>query len=159
MVHDNGAHMHEHTARTSLFLPRAMRHVVVLAFIALFVGCPDGGPVEDAGATDATCESFCALEAECGLRDVDTCTASSCDGETRKPSSSDACIADAIDCGEVVLCTCGESCAKVETCTGSADPACVSTCETLSAQTPEQKYVENRCIIESPCDDIAVCSN
>jgi hypothetical protein len=151
--------MNRHRTHLVTSLSRTALHVVAGAFLATVIGCPDGGPVEDAGVPDATCETFCALEAECGLRDVEACALSSCEGDARKESTSDACIASSVDCGEVVLCTCAESCAKVESCTGSVDPACVSTCETLAAQTPEQKYVENRCVIESPCEDIAVCSN
>jgi hypothetical protein len=155
-----GTRMKRHTSSLISNRSHTALLVVLAALCCTIIGCPDGGPVDDdAGVPNGTCETFCTLEAECGLRANEACVASSCDGEVRKPSTSDACIADAVDCAEVVLCTCAESCAKIETCTGSTDPACVSTCETLSAQTPELKYVENRCVIESPCEDIAVCSN
>lgn len=138
---------------------RALSLAVAVLWGALLIACPDGAPAEDAGQTEADCETFCLLEDECGLRTFDACSSSSCVGGSRKPSSSDACIADAVNCAEVVLCTCDEACAKVDECSGSTDEGCPSTCETLVEQTPDEKYVENRCIIESACEDLSLCSN
>jgi len=145
------------TTRPDVLRARSM--ALALAACALLVACPDGTPPEDAGQSEANCESFCTLESECGLRTFEECTSSSCVGSSRKPSTSDACIADAVDCSEVVLCTCDEACAKVDECSGSTDEGCPSTCETLVEQTPDTKYVENRCIIESACEDLSLCSN
>lgn len=103
------------------------------------------------------CEAVCSLEEECGLRTFEECREASCIGDVRLPAASDACMQLALDCAEVAACTCSDACGKVEECTDSPDPSCVETCDGLVKQSPVSTYRENRCLIESSCDEIATC--
>jgi hypothetical protein len=133
---------------------------ILCAFLCACPGDdPDAGAPEDAGSDDdLTCDVLCAIEDSCDLRAEAACVSESCDGEERIPSTSDECMAVADDCAEVALCTCGEACEKRETCTQSPDPECVTSCETLMEQDPTATFGEIRCVIESDCADLALCS-
>ena len=148
--------------------------VALLAAIALTgcpgvpvdAGVPDGGPSDagtDGGAppidggVDDDCALFCAVEDECGFRSYDTCVAEACPGGLWTLSFADSCVEAAADCAEVALCSCQARCDNEEVCIGSADPSCVDDCQTLAEQLPSDAYLESRCVIESPCEDIALC--
>jgi hypothetical protein len=105
------------------------------------------------------CEKLCAIEADCGLRDKDACLAAICPGGIHIPTASDACLLETDDCSEVAACACPEGCAKLDECTGAPDPSCADTCEGLVEQDPAGTYTENRCRIESSCDDLALCTS
>lgn len=119
--------------------------------------------VTEAGARRVSCPAACALEAKCGLRDRAACLSSSCDPKTdnrvRILNRADFCVADAASCADAVVCTCEESCWRRGECAGdhADDARCASTCAKLATQTPTPIYVENRCVLESACADIAAC--
>lgn len=122
------------------------------------------------------CEEVCAAEASCDLgRTQEECLAALCDFAGFKivaEPASDAglvahdldlqdlsaneCMRTAQDCQELLLCSCPDSCGRVDECTGSVDGACLDNCENLLAQDPAL-YLENRCKMESSCADLAAC--
>lgn len=152
---------------------------MVLMGAGLLTGCPDGvgsncTEIEDVdggdGGTIVICEDetdagvdedctyFCSVEDECGFRTFDECTAHACpDGEWLL-SVADGCVEAAADCGEVALCTCEARCDNETACFGSEDPGCVNDCQSLAEQFAGDAYLESRCVLESPCEDIALCS-
>lgn len=134
-----------------------LRALVVTAALVVAPGCERlFGLVDPPGAS---CEDLCALEEECGLRGFDACVAESCgDAGTRVPSEADECMLAVDNCADVALCTCDDSCAKLDECTGSPDPSCASTCESLVEQDVVGTFQENRCRIESTCEDLALCT-
>ena len=101
----------------------------------------------------------CAIEDECGLRPYDTCLAESCDelGGRYGGGNADECMQAVDNCADVALCTCDDSCFALEECTGSPDPSCAGTCESLVEQDVVGTFQENRCRIESTCEDLAAC--
>lgn len=109
------------------------------------------------------CEDLCEIEDECGLRAFDACMAArGCDddGDGGAPLASgdaDACMLAVDNCADVALCTCDDACARVDECTGSPDPSCAGTCESLVEQDVVGTFQENRCRIESTCEDLALC--
>jgi hypothetical protein len=108
-----------------------------------------------------SCDELCALEDECGLRGFDEClTQRGCDADGGTPASSssaDDCMLAVDNCADVALCTCDDACARVDECTGSPDPSCAGTCESLVEQDVVGTFQENRCRIESTCEDLALC--
>lgn len=105
------------------------------------------------------CEDLCAIEDECGLRSFDDCMAESCgDAGVRSGSDADECMLSVDNCADVALCTCDDSCAKLDECTGSPDPSCAETCESLVEQDVVGTFQENRCRIESTCEELALCT-
>ena len=145
--------------------------------MVLTAGCPDGvgsdcievdggdgGTItvceeDDAdGGVDADCAFFCGVEDECGFRTFDACVESACPGGEWILSFADACVEAATACSEVAVCTCEARCDNETACFGSGDPECVSDCQTLAEQLPVDAYLESRCVVESPCEDIALCS-
>jgi hypothetical protein len=105
------------------------------------------------------CTARCDVEAECGFRTTDACEAASCDpisGEVLF-ADVDACLAAASDCLEAAACACSDGCAKTAECLQSEDADCVDTCDTLVEQQSSATYLENRCKIESSCDEQAAC--
>jgi hypothetical protein len=107
------------------------------------------------------CQANCDVEDTCGFRTLATCELAACDpvtGEAVHPELA-ACLGAATDCLEAAACACDDGCAKIETCTGSPDPDCVSTCDTLVDQAPEATYQENACRIVSECEDVATCAS
>lgn len=107
------------------------------------------------------CQANCAVEDECGFRTLATCELAACDpvtGEALHPGLA-ACLGAADDCLEAAACACDDGCAKIESCSGSADPDCVATCDTLVDQAPEATYQENACRIVSECEDLATCAS
>jgi hypothetical protein len=124
---------------------------------------PDGGVIvvcedEADGGVDDDCAFFCGVEDECGLRTFDDCVASACPDGAWILSVADGCVASAADCGEVAVCSCEARCDNETACFGSRDPACVADCQSLAEQLPNETYLESRCVLESPCEDIALCS-
>jgi hypothetical protein len=79
----------------------------------------------------------------------------------RIANKSDFCLADAADCAAAAACPCEEACWKRGECAGdhASDKACTAACAKLVAHAPKAHYDENRCIIESKCDEIATCAN
>lgn len=130
--------------------------------VCALAACPglDGdGPDPDDGGIDGNCSTYCAIEDECELRTFDDCVASACpDGGAWPLSIADGCVDEAATCGEVALCVCTARCDNETACIGSADPDCEADCMTLTEQDPIQAYGEGRCVIESSCDDIALCT-
>jgi hypothetical protein len=153
--------------------------VVVLAALATvpLMGSDCLGDI-DPGAERQECEQVCASEDECGVRPEADCLAALCSPTGFKtfeePSgddvdagvvdvdlqdlSSNDCERTATDCAELILCSCPDACARVDTCTGSADATCVDTCENLLENDPSL-YLENRCKMESACADLAACGS
>ena len=115
------------------------------------------------------CEEVCAAEAQCGFRSEDACLEALCaddgfrtfeDGEDTvdlQGLESNDCMREAEDCAALALCSCGDACGRVDECTGSADAACEDNCGALLEQAPEATYTENRCKMESTCEDLAAC--
>lgn len=135
---------------------RLWRAVLVVAALAIAPACELLYPDDPEGTP---CEELCALEDECGLRAYDDCVAASCaDGGGRVPSAADECMLAVDNCAEVALCTCDDSCARLDECTGSPDPSCAGTCESLVEQDVVRTFQENRCRIESTCEDLALCT-
>jgi len=107
------------------------------------------------------CQANCDIEDECGFRSLAECEAAACNpatGAADNPGLA-ACLGAAGDCLEAAACACDDGCEKVEACSGSPDPECVSTCDTIVEQEPEATYRENTCRIESSCEDLALCSS
>ena len=108
------------------------------------------------------CRANCDVEDECGFRTLAECEAAACNpltGAAENPGLA-ACIGAARDCLEAAACACDDGCAKIDTCAGSPDRECVSTCDTLIEQGDgESAYRENVCRIESRCEDLAACSS
>lgn len=106
----------------------------------------------------SACEELCAIEDDCELRSYDDCVAQSCDDAgTRAGSDADECMLAVENCADVALCTCDDSCSKLDECTGSPDPSCAETCESLVEQDVVGTFQENRCRIESTCDELPTC--
>lgn len=104
------------------------------------------------------CEQLCTLEDDCGLRPYAACVAESCDDAgVRAGSDTDECMLAVETCADAALCTCDESCTKLDECTGSPDPECAETCESLVEQDVVASFQENRCRIESTCEDLPTC--
>lgn len=105
------------------------------------------------------CKAHCDVEAECGFRTKAACEAASCNPVSGDVlfSDVDACLAAADDCLEAAACACSDGCAKTAECLQSEDAECVSTCDTLVEQQSSATYLENRCKIESSCDEQAAC--
>ena len=116
--------------------------------------------VERFGARRASCAGFCDLEATCGFRSFADCTAQSCEGDLRKLSASDFRVAEQATCAAAALAPCEEACWKRGECEGEhrGDQQCKASCWTLVEQLPVATYRENRCIIESPCDELPLCA-
>lgn len=120
-----------------------------------------GGPPPPPGE----CEALCELEDECGLRSYAACvSARRCDAEADADGGAPVPLTDADDCmlavencADVALCTCDDACARIDECTGSPDPSCAGTCESLVEQDVVGTFQENRCRIESTCEDLALC--
>lgn len=74
----------------------------------------------------------------------------------------DYCLAldSSVTCLDAATCSCNESCWKRGECSGNhdGDSECEQTCATLVKQEGVARYRENRCVLESTCADIAVCS-
>jgi hypothetical protein len=130
-------------------------------------GDTDGGP-----ADRKSCEDVCDAEAQCSVRSKADCEAALCsdtgfktvdsgDDETDLAElSSNDCEKTAEDCGALVKCSCPDSCARVDQCTGSSDASCVDDCDTLiEAESDFSVYLENRCKMESACADLAACGS
>jgi hypothetical protein len=150
---------------------------VVLAALPLS-GAECLGALGGADEERVSCEAVCAAEAQCELgRDEAACLAALCaeDGfrvlsdealpdagpavaapEDLESLSANDCMKAAEDCATLALCSCEDSCARVDDCTGSPDAACVDNCELLLEQDPSL-YLENRCKMESTCADLAAC--
>lgn len=146
-----------HDARSSRWWKVLRAGAVVVGLAACSPGFPDLG---DGGVEDDTgldCDELCFLEDDCGLRSYDACVSESCVGLFRTPSTADECMLVAEDCAEVAACTCAGSCAQLDACTGSFDAACESDCEVLLEQQPIETFQENRCRIESSCEELAAC--
>jgi hypothetical protein len=136
--------------------------------VLIAMGAAGSACLDDLPLPGGECEELCQVEEDCGFRSFNACMAASCsDAGTRFGSGADSCMlsmlddADASDagvsCADLVFCTCDESCGAVDDCTGNIDPSCGSTCETIVEQDPEVAYQENRCRIESSCEDLALC--
>lgn len=107
----------------------------------------------------SACALACTVEETCGFRAMASCVADSCArGEDRVAGDGDDCLTAAGDCGAAALCACPGGCAKLDECAGSEDPTCDDTCTTLVGQEPVPTFQENRCKIESSCEDLALCS-
>lgn len=132
---------------------------VVRAVEAAFDG--DTLVVTRNGARRIACSKTCALENECGFRDSATCVQDSCDGDVRKVSRMDYCLAldDSVTCLDAARCSCNESCWKRGECAKnhSGDADCERACITLVQQDGVARYRENRCVLEHACSDIAAC--
>jgi hypothetical protein len=95
------------------------------------------------------CRANCDVEDECGFRTLAECEAAACNPLT-----------GAAETPGLAACACDDGCAKIDTCAGSPDRECVSTCDTLIEQGDgESAYRENVCRIESSCEDLAACSS
>jgi hypothetical protein len=116
--------------------------------------------VEKNGARRVACEPACRLEAYCGLRSVEQCLKTSCDGDVRKLSNSDFTFAQAEDCAAAAEAPCEEACWRRGECTGDHvdDKRCTASCKALVKQRPAETFVESRCILESACADLAACA-
>jgi hypothetical protein len=127
----------------------------VLATLALGTAADCLGTLTETPA----CKANCDVEAECGFRTKEACEAASCNPVSGDVlfSDVDACLAAAENCLEAAGCACDDGCAKTAECVQSPDPDCVSTCDTLVEQQTEATYLENRCKIESSCDEQAAC--
>lgn len=139
--------------------------VMWLAAAACLPACDSDGdlPGDDAGladgGVDADCAYFCDSEDQCGLRSYDECVAASClGGIWFDEAETDGCFESAANCADAALCPCQARCDKEDECFGSPDPECVADCTTLTEQAPVATYAENRCILESACEDLALCS-
>lgn len=118
-------------------------------------GCACAG----APAAGSACEAACSVEESCGFRATADCVLASCTPSgARLVDDGDDCLAAAADCAAAALCACPGGCAKLDECAGDEDPACEDTCTTLVGQEPVATFQENRCRIESSCDDLALCS-
>jgi hypothetical protein len=113
------------------------------------------------GARRIACTKACALENDCGFRDNAACIEASCDGDVRKVSRMDYCLAldDALTCLDAARCSCSESCWKRGECAKDhrGDAECERACVTLVQQDGVARYRENRCVLEHGCSDIAAC--
>ena len=142
-------------------LPRRGLRALALVLTALGVMAADASSCLDEDPPEpAACRANCDIEAECDLRTLEACQAASCDPQTGDPlfTAPDACLANAENCLEAAACACDGGCAKLDECSeGGSDPTCVGTCDTLVEQEPESTYREQRCRLESSCEDIAVC--
>lgn len=137
--------------------------------LAVATGTTGAACLDEIPLGTSECEELCEIEELCGLRSYSACTTERCGeaGATRGGAADDCMLsiveaseasdAGGFDCTELVFCTCDDSCGSVDACTGSSDPACGSTCETLVEQDPVATYQENRCRIESSCEDLALC--
>jgi hypothetical protein len=127
----------------------------VLATLALGTAADCLGTLTETPA----CKANCDVEAECGFRTKEACEAASCNPVSGDVlfSDVDACLAAAGDCQEAAHCACDDGCAKTAECLESEDAECVNTCETIVDQQPSATYLENRCKIESSCDEQAAC--
>ena len=107
------------------------------------------------------CQANCAVEVECGFRSLAQCEQASCNvAGTPTNIGLDACLGAATDCLEAAACACDVGCERIVACSGSPDPECVSTCDTLVEQGDgDSAYRENVCRIESSCEDLAACSS
>jgi hypothetical protein len=131
----------------------------VLAVLGLVVVSSASTCLDDVDPPE--CEANCDIEDECGFRTLAECEAAACNrltGEAENPGLA-ACLGAAGDCLEAAACACDDGCEKLDACTGSPDPECVSTCDTLVEQDGEATYRENVCRIESSCEDLAACSS
>ena len=145
--------------------PRAVLALSVLTGL-LLTACPgglyeevDSGVNTDAGSPDTDCVYFCGVEESCGWRSYADCLADSCRGGSWTTTGSDGCVDEATDCAAIALCPCQARCEADAACFGSADPDCTADCQTLAEQTPAQTYLESRCVIETECEDIALCTD
>jgi hypothetical protein len=123
----------------------------------------------DPEAERKECEEVCAAEAQCEFRSETDCLAALCaedgfrsfddaDGTVDLQNlDANACMKDAEDCGALAACSCGDSCARVDECTGSEDATCEDNCNVLLEQAPDATYTENRCKMESTCEDLPTC--
>ncbi len=129
-----------------------------------------GGP----SAARQQCEAVCDAEGQCNdadpsiARSKAACLAALCtaDGFNTVPDGDNSldlatlaandCERTATDCAELLLCSCPDSCARTDQCTGEQTSSCVDDCENVLAQDPSL-YAENRCKMESTCADLAAC--
>jgi len=117
--------------------------------------------VQRNGVRRVACDRACALEEQCGFRDLDACRAASCDDDVRRPSRMDYCLAldSSVTCLDAATCSCNESCWKRGECAGDHDhdAECERTCLTLVKHEGISRYRENRCVLERSCAEIATC--
>jgi hypothetical protein len=152
---------------SSTVTPRGVRRLMpaaragAFAALVLLLGAEDDCFGEDEPEPSSTaCADACALEASCGFRDEDDCLAGCpADGASLNPAL-DECFAAAASCLESAACACDAGCARVDECAeAEPDPTCVSSCDAIIEQETQQTYVEQRCRIESSCEDLAACSS
>jgi hypothetical protein len=112
------------------------------------------------GGTRVSCPAACEREAACGLRDLSACLERSCDGPVRKLSTSDFELVRSGNCAAVALSPCSEACWKKGECSKdhSGDSACTAACRSLVKQLPAETFREQRCVLESACADLPLCS-
>jgi hypothetical protein len=147
-------------ALRSALLTLTVAHIACLPCVpGIEVLCDEEEVVPDAGLQEGhDCNELCVIESGCDLRSYETCVRESCEGPFRKPSGdTDECMLAVEDCAEVAACTCAGSCARLDVCTGSLDPGCEATCDVLLEQEPIETFQENRCRIESACEELAAC--
>lgn len=132
-----------------------------------------GASANDIAEEKKACAAHCAVEVECGLRSEADCLAAVCDdagfvvvsgtnisgddGVDLQTAPVTDCMKSAADCAQAVLCTCPDSCERTAVCLGSDDAECENTCGALVEQAPGDTYLENRCKLESTCDDLPTC--
>lgn len=115
--------------------------------------------VERDGVSRVACKPMCRIEAQCGLRDEASCVKASCDGDVRVLSTSDFEIVRAGDCAQAALAPCNEACWRRGECSKDHgdDARCTDACLTLTRQQPVASYRESRCVLETPCAELALC--
>jgi hypothetical protein len=99
------------------------------------------------------CGPACRLEAYCGLRAVDDCLRTSCDGNVRKPAvAGDAAFAKADDCRAAAAAPCADACARLGAChkDHGDDEKCALQCK----DNPD--YRKERCVLEADTCDAAL---
>jgi len=99
------------------------------------------------------CAAACRLEAYCGLRAVDDCLRSSCDGNVRKPNvAGDTAFAKADDCKAAAAAPCEDACRRLGEChkDHGDDDKCTVQCK----ENPD--YRKERCVLEADSCDVAL---
>ena len=125
---------------------------------------------------EKACEAVCDAEDACHAQDATIgrakadCVAALCTGTGFKTVDTGAnasdlstltsndCESQATDCGALMKCSCPDSCAREDQCTGNPDASCVDTCDNL-IENDTSLYLQNRCKMESACADLAACGS
>lgn len=111
------------------------------------------------GVERVACEPACRLEEYCDLRDLSSCLQSSCEGDLRKPASSDLAFARSETCAAAAAAPCEEACRKKGECAANHadDTRCTTACLGLVHENPARVFRESRCVLESRCSDLPLC--